>query len=81
MNGSVLCLCNKRLQNGLPFNRTLACDQLHGLLIASSNEKLCWFFFSVLDAFDIVSNNNQLIKLELRRTFSVDTDIDRCLLR
>ena len=37
-----------------PFNQTVACDQCHSLLIASSNEKIC--FFPESDAFDKVSN-------------------------
>ena len=39
VKGSVLCLCNKRLQNCLPFNKLKTHDELRGLLIASSNEK------------------------------------------
>ena len=41
VNGTVSCFCNKRLQNDLPFTRTLACDKRHGLLIALPiNEKI-----------------------------------------
>ena len=34
------------------------------------------FFISVLDVFDKASNINQLIKLELRRICSADTQTD-----
>ena len=50
VNGSVSCLC-------LPFKQTLARDDLHGLLIASSNEKKCCFL-SDSDVFDEVSDSN-----------------------
>ena len=44
-------------KNGLPFKRTLAREDLHGLLIASSNEKIVLFFLDS-DVFDKVSDNN-----------------------
>ena len=56
VNGSVSCLCSKRLQK-LPFKRPLACDDLHGLIIASSNEKSV--LFSDSGVFDKVSDNTR----------------------
>ena len=45
---------------GLPFKRTLACDQCCGLLIAFPNEKYCLFAFPDSAVFDIVSTILQL---------------------
>ena len=44
-------------KNSLPFKRTLACDELRDLLIASSNEKKCCFNPDS-DVIDKFSNNN-----------------------
>ena len=40
---------------GLPFKRTLACEQCCGLLIAFPSEKYCFFVFLDSAVFDKVS--------------------------
>ena len=45
VNGSVSFYAINVYKNGLPFKRTLARDELHGLLMASSNENSGGFQF------------------------------------